>query len=366
MNLLGNKSVPTKSSSWFGTKSGKLGAVVLGLMAIGVAFGLKAAAPWIAELAKDLWRAAFYGGSLLIVGFVLTRPKVRWMIADGFRTLMALATNEYVRRNFMEIMRNHIDRGIEKLGDIRTEIKSLSGTKQIVVSELDTVKKEIESDMSMSKKAKENGLNATNDDDRRKWKREYDTINARIGTNADSAKSFEIEKKRLEMMLKVLKKIEDYTQTFVDRLDHKVKAQIRKYKTISAAHRAFTQAWSTVYGDNISKEFFDKSMELIDVKMSEKSGDIDVMMDDFKKLMMQQDLQNAVYADAGEKAMLEWENKHKDKLENEDFSFIDNIDNVDQLLRSMDGNVPTPVAIPAAAKTSDVAASSATEGKYLS
>lgn len=339
-SLLGKNDGSTKPTSFWNKKEGKYGAWGLFFIGVGAIIGIKALLPWIISFTTDLLHAGFLLSIVGLIGFFLTRERTRSMIWYQYKAFMIWVSNGFVKKNYLKIMRAYIASLQDKLVGIQASMSELGKQKGKLEKETEDYKAELESDFSKGKTAK---LKANDTDlsqeERDEWMVEAKTLAERIGTNTKTIQNRQIMIDRLDMMLKVVRKMNGYAKTLVNRITHQVTVKEQEFKSISAAHKAFTNAWGIAYGHDDRRDLFNMSMEHITTLTGEKVGDMDMMMEDFKQVMRHQDLENAVFEEAGFKALEEWERKHSPKM-NDDLAFLDTNMTVDALLANKAQTIP--------------------------
>lgn len=348
-----------QSTSWWKTKEGKYGTWILFFFAVIGIIGINAILPWLKVFLTNLMHV---GLMLFLIGgvvFLLTRERTKSMIWYQFQAFSQWVSNGFVRKNYLKIMRAYIDSLNDKLVGINNSIRELAQQKGKLEKEAEKYKEDLESYLSKGKTARQKANDMSlPQEERDEWATEARTLAERIGTNTKTIQNRQIMIDRLEMMSRVVRRMNSYAKTLVDRISHQVMVKEEEYKSISAAHKAFTNAWGIAYGEDDRTKLFKMSMEHITTLTGQKVGDMDMMMEDFKEIMRHQDLENAVFEEAGFKALDEWEKKHSPKL-NEDLTFLDPNMTVDQLL-----NMKNPQAIPV--KASAPTSTSSQRSKYIS
>lgn len=366
-NLLGsgNKTNPTgQKSSWWSTKEGKYGAWTLFFVAIAGILGLNAILPWLKEFLTNLYSVGFMVALLGLIVYVFTRERTKTIIWYQFKAFMQWVSNGFVKKNYLKIMRAYIDSLRDKLVAIGSSMRELAQQKGKLEKEAEKYKEELESDLVKARTAKQKASDPSlSQEEREEWATEVRTLAERIGTNSNTIKNRQIMINRLDMMSKVVRRMNGYAKTLVARIEHQVIVKEEEFKSISAAHKAFTNAWGIAYGNDDRRQLFNMSMEHITTLTGQKVGDMGMMMEDFKEVMRHQDLENAVFEEAGFKALEEWEKKHAPKMD-EDLAFLDPNVTVDQLISLTPG--ATPIPIPAKATTDTSKASADSARKYLS
>jgi hypothetical protein len=366
MGLLANSNKTTpngKPTSWWNSKEGKYGAWGLFIIAVGAIIGLNAILPWLKTFLTNAIHVGFLLAFIGAIGFLLTRERTRSMIWYQYQMFMRWVSNGFVKKNYLKIMRAYITSLNDRLAGIESSIRELAQQKGKLEKEAEKYREELESDFSKGKtaRAKSNDPNLSQEE-RDEWATEARTLAERIGTNSNTIKNRQVMIDRLEMMFKVVRRMNGYAKTLKARIEHQVTVKEEEFKSISAAHKAFTNAWGIAYGQDDRRELFNMSMEHVTNLTGQKIGDMDMMMEDFKEVMRHQDLESAVFEEAGFKALEEWERKHSPKMD-EDLAFLDPNVTVDQLL-----DMKTPVATPVRISTPDRAVTiepAKSSSKYL-
>lgn len=351
----------TSKPSYWQTPDGKWGkwALVLigGLAAVGFVTKLlpmlTAFVSGAADLTMALARLGLIAGTIAIVVAFLMRPEVRTMLFYWFRGLISFAKNGYISRNFVQIMRTYVENGREKLIDLSSNLRNLNRQKGIQDESLRQRHVEVQKLMSDGLNIQKRLETETDEDIITDLKRMLSSIAGKIGDYKESIAGKEASIKRLVMMLKVIKKMEGITATLVDRLHNKVEMKISDYQMATEANKAVKSAWDIAYGDGEGKEFYNRAMETISDQTGAKIGDIEMMMEDFKSIMLKQDLDNMAFEEVGMKAIEEWEAKHESRLT--DFTFLDKMPDLKAV----------PQTVKVSAKAEDTTDGNSTAGKWL-
>ena len=365
MGLLANTNKKTpggKPTSWWSSKEGKYGAWGLFFLAIGGIIGLNAILPWLKSFLTDAIHVGFLLAFIGTIVFLLTRERTRSMIWYQYRIFMRWVSNGFVKKQPLKIMRAYIDSLNDRLAGIESSIRELAQQKGKLEKEAENYKEELEADFSKGKMARQQAKDPSlSQEERDEWATQARTLAERIGTNSNTIKNRQVMIDRLEMMYKVVRRMNGYAKTLKARIEHQVTVKEEEFKSISAAHKAFTNAWGIAYGQDDRRELFNMSMAHVADLTGQKIGDMDMMMEDFKDIMRHQDLENAVFEEAGFKALEEWEKKHAPKMD-EDLAFLDPNITVDQLL-----NMKEPVKLTTSVSTPErtVIVEPAKTNKYL-
>ncbi len=355
--LNSNNQQPTNKPSYWSTKEGKYGAWGLFFIAVIAAIGIKALLPWIISFTTDLLHAGFLLSIVGLIVFLLTRERTRSMIWYQYKALMQWASNGFVKKNYLKIMTAYIDSLNEKIHSINASITDLAKQKGRLEKEAEKYKEQLEQDLPMLKRAKAESENPRlTQEERDNYAMDAKEIAERIGTYTKTVQNRQAMINRLDLMYKVVRRMQSYATRLVRRITDQVTVKEEEFKSISAAHKAFTNAWGIAYGQDDKRELFNMSMKHITALTGEKVGDMDTMMEDFKTIMRSQDLENAGFEEAGFKALEEFEKKHAPKMD-DDLMFLDPNLTVDDLLK----NTKEPVKLAANAGSS----TAGTKSKYM-
>lgn len=323
-----NSSSPTKGSDFWDKKEGKYGKWILGILIIAGVVGFTKLLPTLTEfvmgtgdLLMALARLALIATSIFAVGFFVTRPKMKNLIFYWYRGLMSLIVNGYVNKNYIQIMQTYMERLNEKLVIVREHIKNLSRAKANIEQGLAQYETDIREYLNKASDCRTKMERETDPEKRAMFDTEMKSCASKAAALKKSIVTLKEQKQRLDIMYKVVEKVQRYSMVMVDKIQFNTKLLIDQHKYITTASRAVAGAQNAVMGGDEERRLYDHAMETMTEKTREEYGEIEFMLNEFKGIIQSEDVNQSLYEEAGLKLLSEWENRIDEKLQ-DDASFL--------------------------------------------
>lgn len=327
--LTTNNSPGSGGSDFWDKKEGKYGKWMLGLLAIAGVIGFTKILPTLTEFVMGtgdlliaLARLALIATSIFAVAFFFTRPKMKNLIFYWYRGLMSLIVNGYVNKNYIQIMKTYMERLTEKLEIVETHIRILSRAKGNIDMGLVEYNKQINEFLADASNCRNAMLKETDPERRVDLETQMKINSGKAASLKKSIITLQEQAQRLDVMYKVVKKVQRYSSIMVDKMQFNTKLLIDQHKYITTASRAVAGAQNAVMGGDEERRLYDQAMETMTEKTREEYGEIEYMLDGFKGVIQSEDVNQSLYEEAGLKLLAEWESKIDEKLEG-DMSFLD-------------------------------------------
>jgi hypothetical protein len=157
-------------------------------------------------------------------------------------------------------------------------------------------KKQIQSNLKLASKAKENN------------KQSMMILKSRkAGRLKESNMRLEDLYKKMEVLYRVLTKMYENSQILMEDIKDQVEVKEQERKAIRASHSAMSSAMSIISGDPDKRAMFDAAMEAVTDDVSKKVGEMERFMEMSANFMDSVDLQNGVFEEEGLKMLEKWE-----------------------------------------------------------
>ena len=287
-----------KPKSFWQRPEGITGGVVLALLVIGGGALLFSLLPFLIGAMSNMLTLA---GMLLALGAVVYMaldPKMRALVSYMYKSAMRWITGLFIEMDPIGILKGYVSDLESNLRNMNRQIAKLRGQMHKLHETIINNKKDIQSNLSMAKKARE-----AQDQNVMILK------SRKAGRLKESNIKLEDLYKKMEILYRVLTKMYQNSEILVEDVKDQVKIKDQERKAIMASHSAMKSAMTIINGDKDRKQMFDMALEAIAVDVSQKVGEMERFMDMSANFMDSIDLQNGVFEEEGLRMLEEWENK---------------------------------------------------------
>lgn len=268
---------------------------LLGILGVG-GFLVLSNLPWILAFVKTTVGIVVGIAALLAVVYMAVDPKTRTLISYGYKSIMRWITGIFVTIDPIGILRSYISDLEDNLKKMGTQIGNLRGQSRKLKTMVQENNKEIEQNLLIAKKAREQGnqkhmmLSSRKAARLQETNKKYTALHSKIG-----------------VLYKVLTKMYSNSEILLEDTKDQVKVKEQERKAIRASHSAMKSAMSIIKGDADKRALFDQSMEAIADDVANKVGEMERFMDMSSSFMDSVDLQNGVFEEQGLKMLEEYE-----------------------------------------------------------
>jgi len=252
----------------------------------------------IAALVKTTLGLAVTLLTLGAIIYMVLDPKMRALVSYGYKGIMRKITGIFVTIDPVGILKSYIEDLEGNLRKMGKQIGELRGQARKLKTMMTDNNKEIEQNMLIARKAKEQGNQKAMLLSSRKAARLKDT----------NAKYAALHSK-IGVLYKVLTKMYSNSEILLEDTKDQVKVKEQERKAIRASHSAMKSAMSIINGDSDKRAMFDASMEAIADDVANKVGEMEQFMEMSSSFMDSVDLQNGVFEEQGLKMLAEYEKK---------------------------------------------------------
>jgi phage shock protein A len=285
-----------KPKSFWSRPEGTTGAIVLtaAIAGLGYIFYTSSAAI-LSFLGTTLGIVA----SVLVLGAIIYMaldPKMRTLVSYMYKSTMRWITGIFVTIDPIGILKNYIDDLKDNLKKMSKQIGALKGQMRKLKTIVADNNKEIEQNMLIAKKAKEQG------------NQKHMLLSSRKAARLkESNEKYKALHSKISILYKVLTKMHANSEILLEDTVDQVKVKEQERKAIRASHSAMRSAMSIIRGDSDKRAMFDQAMEVIADDVANKVGEMERFMEMSSDFMNSVDLQNGVFEEQGLKMLEEYE-----------------------------------------------------------
>ncbi len=234
--------------------------------------------------------------TLLVLGaiiYMVLDPKMRALVGYMYKSMMRKITGLFVTIDPIGILKNYVDDLQDNLAKMSKQIGALRGQMRKIKTLMQDNTKEIDQNMAIARKAKEQGNQSAL------------TLAARKAARLkESNEKYGTLHTKMTILHRVLTKMYSNSEILLEDTKDQVKIKEQERKAIRASHGAMKSAMSIISGNSDQRAMFDQAMEHIADDVALKVGEMERFMEMSSSFMDSVDLQNGVFEDKG-LAMLE-------------------------------------------------------------
>jgi len=237
-------------------------------------------------------------GILGVLLFMAIDNKARNLIWYMYKSTMRWITSLFVQIDPIGILKSYVKELKSNLKKMRKQISRLRGQMHKLKEMIINNQKDIQTNMKLASKAKRSNQEAV-----------MILKSRKAGRLKDSNMKLEDLYNKMEVLYRVLSKINENSSTLAEDIEDQVKLKEQERKAILAGHSAMKSAMSIIKGDSDKKAMFDQALEAIADDVSMKVGEMERFMEMSENFMSSIDLQNGIFEEKGMKMLEEWEKK---------------------------------------------------------
>ncbi len=283
---------PSKPKSFWKRPEGITG--LLFLLAAGA--GLVYLAPTLLALAKSTLYLAMM---LLVLGaiiYMVLDPRMRNLVWYMYKSVMRWVTGIFVTIDPIGILKNYVGDLEDSLGKMSKQIGNLRGQMRKIKTLMEDNSKEINQNMLIAKKAKEQG------------NEKHMLLSSRKAARLkESNEKYSKLHNKMTVLYRVLDKMYKNSEILLEDTKDQVKLKEQERKAIRASHSAMKNAMDIISGNGSKREMFDAALENIADDLANKVGEMERFMEMSSTFMDSVDLQNGVFEEEGLKMLEQWE-----------------------------------------------------------
>jgi hypothetical protein len=285
-----------RQKSFWQKPEGVTGALFLAaIMGGGVYFLYKFSGAILSMLTNTLGIVAI----LAVLGvfiYMLLDPKWRTLTSYVYQSVMRWITGIFVTIDPIGILKNYISELQDNLSKMGVQIDNLKGQMRRLVTIVEENNKEIESNMIIAKRAKEQNNESA-----------MLLASRKAARLRESNEKYTSLHNKMSILYRVLTKMYSNSAILIEDTSDQVKVKEQERKAIRASHSAMRSAMSIIRGDADKRALFDQAMEVIADDVANKVGEMERFMEMSSNFMNSIDLQNGVFEEQGLKMLEEYE-----------------------------------------------------------
>jgi phage shock protein A len=291
-------SVSTKPKSFWRRPEGITGSFFMVAILGGLGFLLFTNLAAILAFTQSLLGLVATIAVLGVIVYMILDPKVRTLFSYFYKSIMRGITSMFVTIDPIGILKNYIGDLEDNLKKMGKQIGGLRGQIRKIKTLMQENNKEIEQNILIARKAKQQG----ND--------KQAMLSARkAGRLKESNGKYETLHSKMSILYKVLTKMYSNSEILLEDTKDQVKVKEQERKAIRASHSAMKSAMSIISGDSDKRAMFDQAMEVIADDVANKVGEMEQFMELSSNIMDSVDLQNGVFEEQGLKMLEEYEKR---------------------------------------------------------
>jgi phage shock protein A len=285
-----------KPKTFWQKPEGKTGAfflmAIIGLVGYGL---MKYSGAILAMLTNTLGIVALLA-VLGILIYMILDPKWRTLVSYFYKSVMRWITSLFVTIDPIGILKNYISDLEDNLSKMGAQLGNLKGQMRKLISTVDENNKEINNNMLIAKKAKEQGNESA-----------MLLASRKAARLQESNEKYSTLHNKMSILYRVLSKMYSNSEILIEDTKDQVKVKEQERKAIRASHSAMRSAMSIIKGDADKRAMFDQAMEVIADDVANKVGEMERFMEMSSDFMNSIDLQNGVFEEQGLKMLEDYE-----------------------------------------------------------
>jgi hypothetical protein len=288
----------SKPKSFWGRPEGRTGLLFLLAILAGMGYVLFTYSAQILAFASTLLGLIV---TLLVIGAIIYMaldPKVRTLVSYMYKSTMRKITGIFITidpigilKNYIEDLQSNLKKMGEQIGALRGQIRKLK-----TIQEENS--KEIEYNMKLAQKAREQGI-----------EKQMLLSSRKAARLKESNEKYAVLENKMNILYRVLTKMYSNSEILLEDTKDQVKLKEEERKAIRASHSAMKSAMSIISGNADKRAMFDQALEVIADDVAMKVGEMERFMEMSSSFMDSVDLQNGVFEEEGLRMLEEWEKK---------------------------------------------------------
>ncbi len=285
-----------KSKSFWGRPEGKTGLFFMLAVLAGLGYVLVKFLPQIAAFASSLLGLVV---TLLVLGaiiYMVLDPKVRTLVGYMYKSIMRKITSVFITIDPIGILKNYVEDLEDNLKKMGEQIGALRGQMRKLKTIQEENSTEIEYNMKLAQKAREQGV-----------EKQMLLSSRKAARLKESNEKYAVLENKMSILYRVLTKMYSNSEILLEDTKDQVKLKEEERKAIRASHSAMKSAMSIISGNTDKRAMFDQALEVIADDVAMKVGEMERFMEMSSSFMDSVDLQNGMFEDQGMQMLEEWE-----------------------------------------------------------
>lgn len=259
--------------------------------------------PFLLKMVED---TVYLVGGVLVLGavaYMAFDSRVRNLLRATYDIGVRKLTGFIVERDPIGIMKNYIDRLVNRKEEMLTQMTKLKGQKRKLKDEIDSIKANAEMDMRRASKANEvNNRTAA-------------TVSAnKVGRAKSSLDQLMPLYSKMEKLETFLNKMYESIGFMIEDISDEVANRERLYNIIKASHSAIKSAAAVMGGDKDERAMFEMATEAVKDDVANRVGYMEQFITESTNFINGVDIDNQIYEDKGLDLIEQFDQKGMDWL----------------------------------------------------
>lgn len=285
-----------KPKSFWKRPEGITGTLFLAGILAGGGYLLYKFLPALIALTTNILYLSLLLMALAAVIYVILDPKMRNLIWYMYKSVMRWLTGIFVNIDPIGILKSYVDELTSNLGKMSKQIGILKGQMRQLKTLMEENAREIQNNMKLASKAKEQNLD-----------NQVILSTRKAARLQESNEKYEALLKKMDILYRVLTKMYENSEILLEDTKDQVALKEQERKAIRTSYSAMKSAMSIISGDKDQRAMFDMALEAIADDVANKVGEMERFMEMSSNFMNSVDLQNGVFEDEGLKMLDQWE-----------------------------------------------------------
>lgn len=237
--------------------------------------------------------------TLLVLGaiiYMVLDPRMRTLVGYMYKSFMRWITGIFVTIDPIGILKNYVEELQDNLRKMSKQIGAIRGQMRKLKTMMEDNAKEIDQNMKLAAKAKEQGV-----------QKQMLLSSRKAARLKESNEKYRQLHAKMEILYRVLTKMYQNSEILLEDTKDQVKMKEEERKAIRASHSAMKSAMSIISGNSDKRAMFDQALEVIADDVANKVGEMERFMEMSSSFMDSVDLQNGVFEEEGMKMLEQWE-----------------------------------------------------------
>lgn len=237
--------------------------------------------------------------TLLVLGaiiYMVLDPKMRTLVSYMYKSAMRKITSIFITidpigilKNYVEDLQDNLKKMGEQIGALRGQMRKLKTIQEENATEIDY-------NMKLAQKAREQGV-----------EKQMLLSSRKAARLKESNEKYAVLENKMSILYRVLTKMYQNSEILLEDTKDQVKLKEEERKAIRASHSAMKSAMSIISGNSDKRAMFDQALEVIADDVAMKVGEMERFMEMSSSFMDSVDLQNGVFEEQGLQMLEEWE-----------------------------------------------------------
>ncbi len=297
----------SKSKSFWKRPEGKTGGMFLAVLLLGGGYAFVKFLPQILLFAQNTLGLSLIILAIGLILYMVLDPKMRALVSYMYKSAMRWITSLFIKIDPISILKSYIDDLKSNLKKMNMQIgklrKQMHQLKELIFNN----QKELEKNLTLASEARAS-----------KMKDAMILKTRKAGRLKDSNIKLEELYRKMEILYRVLDKMERNSKIMLEDIEDQVMIKERERKAMHASHSAMKSAMNIIKGDKDKREMFDMALEAVADDVSKKVGEMERFMEISDNFMSSIDLQNGVFEEEGLKLLEKWEREGDSLILGED------------------------------------------------